>query len=73
MSYDRVVDDVFPSNEVQIYTWPDATLREITNLLKDAIASQHDNIVSFNYNIVYPNTSGTFVMKPVSLSVANST
>ena len=32
--YKNVARDVYPKNEVQIYTWKDATLKEISLLLK---------------------------------------
>ena len=32
--YNNFKNDIYPKNEVQIYTWKDATLREISDLIK---------------------------------------
>jgi histone deacetylase complex subunit SAP18 len=52
---------------VQIYTWPDATLKEIATLMKDVIpeASQPNAVLSFS--LVYPDKDGRNVIKPVRI------
>ena len=57
-----------PVNEVQIYTWNDASLREITDLLKDTIPPSRQKRSIIYYSLVYPDRTGMHVMKPVSLS-----
>ncbi|GBG69571.1 hypothetical protein CBR_g4404 [Chara braunii] len=54
-----------PKDEVQIYTWRDATLRELTDLVKEVspTARKRDAILSFAF--VYPDRRGRNVMRPV--------
>ena len=35
--YKNAATDILPSNEVQVYTWPDATLKEIGDLVKGIV------------------------------------
>jgi histone deacetylase complex subunit SAP18 len=57
-----------PANEVQIYTWPDASLREITDLVKDVIvpSSARQKNSSFDISLVYPDRNGDHKMRHVS-------
>lgn len=44
-SFREARKDILPSQEIQIYTWRDATLKEISDLLRDAIpyaSAQYD-------------------------------
>jgi len=43
-------------NEVDIYTWQNATLGEIRDLLKGTIPSSRKRNVKFTFAIVYPDT-----------------
>jgi histone deacetylase complex subunit SAP18 len=54
-----------PKDEVQIYTWKDATLRELTDLVKEVApeARRRDAMLSFAF--VYPDKHGRFVVKEV--------
>ncbi|KAL7238744.1 hypothetical protein ACSBR2_004776 [Camellia fascicularis] len=54
-----------PKDEVQIYTWKDATLRELTDLVKEVApeARRRDAVLSFAF--VYPDKHGRFVVKEV--------
>ncbi|KAL3639130.1 hypothetical protein CASFOL_017037 [Castilleja foliolosa] len=54
-----------PKDEVQIYTWMDATLRELTDLVKEVApeARRRDAILSFSF--VYPDKRGRFVVREV--------
>ncbi|CAM9434364.1 unnamed protein product, partial [Ectocarpus fasciculatus] len=55
-----------PQNEIQIYTWPDATLREITDLVKDVILqSVKQKHLSLTYALVYPDREGRFVLRTI--------
>jgi histone deacetylase complex subunit SAP18 len=63
--YKNAAQDILPKNEVQIYTWPDATLREITTLLKDVIPTARQRNASLNYCIVYPDKRGVHVIRQV--------
>lgn len=59
----------FPDNEVRIYTWPDASLRELMETFKNAgvtgatAARRRSARVSFAF--VYPDKRGRYVMKEV--------
>ncbi|XP_047314953.1 histone deacetylase complex subunit SAP18-like [Impatiens glandulifera] len=54
-----------PKDEVQIYTWKDATLRELTDLVKEVApeARRRESMLSFAF--VYPDKHGRFVVKEV--------
>ncbi len=47
-----------PSNELQIYTWLDATLREITNLITEVNPEAKRKGTFFNFCVCYPNPNG---------------
>ncbi|CAN1308338.1 Histone deacetylase complex subunit SAP18 [Linum perenne] len=55
-----------PKDEVQIYTWKDATLRELTDLVKEVApaARKRDAVLSFAF--AYPDKNGRFVVREVS-------
>ncbi|CAH9145842.1 unnamed protein product [Cuscuta epithymum] len=54
-----------PKDEVQIYTWMDASLRELTDLVKEVApeARKRDAVLSFSF--VYPDKNGRFVVREV--------
>ncbi|XP_019159239.1 PREDICTED: histone deacetylase complex subunit SAP18 [Ipomoea nil] len=54
-----------PKDEVQIYTWMDANLRELTDLVKEVApeARKRDAMLSFAF--VYPDKNGKFVVREV--------
>jgi histone deacetylase complex subunit SAP18 len=43
-----------PSNELQIYTWTDATLKELTSLVKEVNVEARQKGTFFDFAIVYP-------------------
>ncbi|KAF9602816.1 hypothetical protein IFM89_031676 [Coptis chinensis] len=57
-----------PKEEVQIYTWKDATLRELTELVKevDPAARRRDAKLSFAF--VYPDKHGRYVLRQVGVT-----
>ncbi|KAH7577822.1 hypothetical protein JRO89_XS01G0304100 [Xanthoceras sorbifolium] len=70
-----------PKDEVQIYTWKDATLRELTDLIRGFLydsavlvkevapaARRRDARLSFAF--VYPDKNGRFVAREVSFSLS---
>jgi hypothetical protein len=64
--YKDAASGSLPNNEIQIYTWPDATLREITDILKDVILqSVKQKHVTFAYSLVYPDRNGVHIMRSV--------
>ncbi|OAY49265.1 histone deacetylase complex subunit SAP18 [Manihot esculenta] len=60
-----------PKDEVQIYTWKDATLRELTDLVKEVApaATRRDARLSFAF--VYPDKNGRFVVREVGKTYSN--
>ena len=58
-----------PQNEVQIYTWKDANILEITELLKEAIPATCQKNITISYAFVYPDRTGNNVVKPVSITL----
>ncbi|KAF1742593.1 hypothetical protein MXB_5545 [Myxobolus squamalis] len=48
-------DKKFPENELRIYTWKDATLRELMGLLTEAFPDSRSVGTCFDFSIVYPN------------------
>ena len=43
-----------PQNELQIYTWMDATLKELTGLIKEVNPESRRRGTYFDFAIVYP-------------------
>jgi histone deacetylase complex subunit SAP18 len=61
---DDLVVGRFPSTrELHMYTWMDASLKELTTLIKDVIEIKKPNPV-FNFSIVYPDSRGRLQRKP---------
>ena len=56
----------FPQNEIQIYTWPDATLSEIGDLLKSTVPIARQRNVTLSFELVYPDRNGVHVVRHVS-------
>ncbi|KAG7028342.1 Histone deacetylase complex subunit SAP18, partial [Cucurbita argyrosperma subsp. argyrosperma] len=54
-----------PKDEVQIYTWKDATLRELTDLVKEVAPEARRRNAKLSFAFVYPDKRGRFVLKPV--------
>ena len=51
------------ADEIQVHTWKDATLREITNLVKEVRPEARGRYAILKYSLVYPNRHGENVMK----------
>ncbi|XP_020506425.1 histone deacetylase complex subunit SAP18 [Labrus bergylta] len=47
-----------PSSELQIYTWMDATLKELTSLVKEVYPEARKKGTHFHFSIVYPDLRG---------------
>uniref|UniRef100_A0A7N0U153 18 kDa Sin3-associated polypeptide n=1 Tax=Kalanchoe fedtschenkoi TaxID=63787 RepID=A0A7N0U153_KALFE len=62
-----------PKDEVQIYTWKDATLRELTDLVKEVSPAARRRDAKLSFAFVYPDKRGRFVVREVgqTLSYAN--
>lgn len=66
LEYKSVAHGKYPQNEIQIYTWPDATLREIGDLLKSTVAIARQRNVTLSFELVYPDRNGIHVVRHVS-------
>ncbi len=49
----------------QIYTWPDATLRELSDLIKEVKPEARHKGARLSFALVYPDRNGRNVMKQV--------
>eukprot|EP00245_Coleochaete_scutata_P009818 TRINITY_DN3327_c0_g1_i1.p1 TRINITY_DN3327_c0_g1~~TRINITY_DN3327_c0_g1_i1.p1 ORF type:complete len:160 (-),score=20.20 TRINITY_DN3327_c0_g1_i1:36-470(-) len=61
-----------PKDEVQIYTWPDATLREITELVKEVQPSARRRDAHLSFAFVYPDRRGRNVMRVVGKTTSGN-
>ncbi|EXC17796.1 hypothetical protein L484_023149 [Morus notabilis] len=57
-----------PKDEVQIYTWKDATLRELTDLVKEVAPAARRRNAKLSFAFVYPDKRGRFVLKQVGMT-----
>ncbi|KAF4651069.1 Histone deacetylase complex subunit sap18 [Perkinsus olseni] len=48
--------------ELQVYTWPDASLREISDLIEDILPESRGRTKKLSFRLIYPDRSGRFVM-----------
>ncbi|KAJ8748913.1 hypothetical protein K2173_013347 [Erythroxylum novogranatense] len=60
-----------PKDEVQIYTWKDATLRELTDLVKEVAPAARRRDVRLSFAFVYPDKNGRFVVREVGKTFSN--
>lgn len=56
-----------PSDEVQIYTWMDATLREMSDLLKEVKQAARAPRTRLSFSLVYPDRYGRYVIRQVGV------
>lgn len=54
-----------PDGEVQIYTWPDASLRELAELVKEVNSDARQRNARLSFAFVYPDRRGRNVIKQV--------
>eukprot|EP00300_Choanocystis_sp_HF-7_P030753 c39682_g1_i1.p1 GENE.c39682_g1_i1~~c39682_g1_i1.p1 ORF type:complete len:170 (+),score=30.02 c39682_g1_i1:36-545(+) len=52
-------------DEICIHTWKDATLREITDLIKEVNFDAKNPRARLSFALVYPNTRGILKMRPI--------
>ncbi|XP_009860292.1 histone deacetylase complex subunit SAP18-like [Ciona intestinalis] len=58
-----------PGNELQIYTWMDATLKELTSLVKEVRPDARRKGTTFKFAAVYPGTMGRYRLKDIGQTV----
>ncbi|XP_021748732.1 histone deacetylase complex subunit SAP18-like [Chenopodium quinoa] len=54
-----------PKNEFQIYTWKDATLQELTDLVKEVTPAARRKDARLSFAFVFPGKQGHVVVRPV--------
>ena len=59
--------------ELQLYTWPDCSLRELTDLVKRAVPDARKPRCRLSFAVVYPDKKGATAMKEVGLIWSTST
>uniref|UniRef100_A0A6N2KQG7 18 kDa Sin3-associated polypeptide n=1 Tax=Salix viminalis TaxID=40686 RepID=A0A6N2KQG7_SALVM len=57
-----------PKDEVQIYTWKDATLHELTDLVKEVAPEARRRNARLSFAFVYPDKHGRFVLRVVGMT-----
>ncbi|XP_062155972.1 histone deacetylase complex subunit SAP18 [Alnus glutinosa] len=57
-----------PKDEVQIYTWKDATLRELTDLVKEVAPAARRKNARLSFAFVYPDKNGRFKVREVGMT-----
>ncbi|XP_042445208.1 histone deacetylase complex subunit SAP18-like [Zingiber officinale] len=60
-----------PKDEVQIYTWKDANLRELTDLVKEVSQEARKRDAKLSFAFVYPDKNGRFVVRPVGMTYSH--
>uniref|UniRef100_A0A7S1WME7 Histone deacetylase complex subunit SAP18 n=1 Tax=Alexandrium catenella TaxID=2925 RepID=A0A7S1WME7_ALECA len=45
-------------DELQVYTWPDVTLRELADLVKDVAPEARAHSARLNFRLIYPDKTG---------------
>lgn len=63
--YRNASNDILPAQEVQIHTWQDASLREITELMKDVVPAARDKNATLSYRLLFLDRNGQLQSKPV--------
>ncbi|PIA35762.1 hypothetical protein AQUCO_03500254v1 [Aquilegia coerulea] len=61
-----------PKDEVQIYTWKDATLRELTDLVKEVAPEARKRDAKLSFAFVYPDKNGRYVVRQVRTNTNTS-
>ncbi|KNA15412.1 hypothetical protein SOVF_098550 [Spinacia oleracea] len=61
-----------PKDEVQIYTWMDATLREMTDLVKEVSPAARRRDAKLSFAVVYPDKNGRMQVKKVGETFSNA-
>lgn len=64
-SYRYAGQGQLPSQEVQIYTWPDATLKELCELLQEVTPKASNTNATLILSLVFIDKNGNFGMKQV--------
>mmetsp|Transcript_17171 Transcript_17171/g.25424 ORF Transcript_17171/g.25424 Transcript_17171/m.25424 type:complete len:124 (-) Transcript_17171:35-406(-) len=58
-------EDTLPKDELQIYTWKDANLREITNLVQGVHDLPRKRNAKLEFAFVFPDRSGKMILREI--------
>lgn len=61
----RQTDNNLCATQVQIYTWPDATLRELTDLVKEVQPAARRTTARLEFALIYPDKKGRNVIRVI--------
>ncbi|KAL6128832.1 hypothetical protein ACLB2K_072186 [Fragaria x ananassa] len=70
VSDDFAVRGKEPKDEVQIYTWKDASLRELTDLVKEVAPTARRKNAKLSFAFAYPDKCGRFIVREVGQTFA---
>jgi len=59
-----------PANELQIYTWMDATLKELSSLVKEVNPDARRHGTQFDFSLVYPDKFRGYRAKSVGTTIS---
>ncbi|KAF3547026.1 hypothetical protein DY000_02002536, partial [Brassica cretica] len=59
-----------PKDEVQIYTWKDANLRELTDLVKEVSVAARRRDARLSFAFVYPDKNGRLIVRQVGQTMS---
>eukprot|EP01009_Symbiontida_sp_KSa7_P007148 NODE_3796_length_378_cov_540.729483_g3225_i0.p1 GENE.NODE_3796_length_378_cov_540.729483_g3225_i0~~NODE_3796_length_378_cov_540.729483_g3225_i0.p1 ORF type:complete len:99 (+),score=32.28 NODE_3796_length_378_cov_540.729483_g3225_i0:30-299(+) len=57
-------------DEIQIYTWADASLKELTGLIQQVREDAKNPQATMHYAIIYPDVKGKFTIRDVGKTFA---
>eukprot|EP00427_Karlodinium_veneficum_P041646 CAMPEP_0169264258 /NCGR_PEP_ID=MMETSP1016-20121227/44960_1 /TAXON_ID=342587 /ORGANISM="Karlodinium micrum, Strain CCMP2283" /LENGTH=137 /DNA_ID=CAMNT_0009347469 /DNA_START=53 /DNA_END=462 /DNA_ORIENTATION=+ len=58
-------------DELQVYTWPDVTLKELADLVKDVAPEARSITAKLHFNLIYPDKAGKNVMTELGAVTAS--
>uniref|UniRef100_A0A915JT82 18 kDa Sin3-associated polypeptide n=1 Tax=Romanomermis culicivorax TaxID=13658 RepID=A0A915JT82_ROMCU len=61
-----------PPNELQIYTWMDCSLWELTSLIKEVNPDARRRGTVYDFAIVYPDSRGGYRLRDVGTTVSGT-
>ncbi|EGC31174.1 hypothetical protein DICPUDRAFT_40315 [Dictyostelium purpureum] len=59
------------NDEIQLYTWRNATLKEISNLIKESFEEARNKDSKFEFAFIFPDQKGIFQIKPIGTIYSN--
>ncbi|XKL61759.1 hypothetical protein PGB90_001592 [Kerria lacca] len=63
---------IFPLTEFQIYTWMDATLREITNLIREVNEDANEKSTTFDFQLIIPDKfSSRYIARDIGSTISS--